>query len=208
MAAPRKIFRIEETAAARHAGSGDSAHAPVLHAKDLHAHTHHAEVMQALGALRATLAAPWPRPAAGGERGGTTALQAAQLTRIVQELEAVAADTAQATQKILAAAEEVDQLANNLAAALKGRLEQGAAQDISDLIIRIFEACNFQDLSGQRIAKVMTTLKFIEHPATPGENAGKSMPPRDDAAQLLHGPRLNGDRGHITQAEIDALFDT
>ncbi len=214
MAAPRKIFRIEETAAARHPGPGDgtsaSAHpAKDFDAKNVHTKDLHAEVMQALGALRATLAAPRPHPAAsaGGERGVTTALHAAQLTRIVQELEAVVADTAQATQKILAAAEEIDQLANNLAAALKGKLEQGAAQDISDLIIRIFEACNFQDLCGQRIAKVMTMLNFLEHPATPEQNAGKSAPPRDDAAQLLHGPRLDGDSGHITQAEIDALFD-
>jgi chemotaxis regulatin CheY-phosphate phosphatase CheZ len=208
MAAPRKIFRIEETAVARHPGLGDGARAPVPHAPVHEAR--HAEVMQALGALRATLGAPRPRPAAsaGSEGSVTTALQAAQLTRIVQELEAVAADTAQATQKILAAAEEIDQLANNLSAALKGKLEQGAAQDISDFVIRIFEACNFQDLSGQRIAKVRTTLNFLEHPSTPEANAGKSVPPRDDAAQLLHGPRLDGDRGHITQAEIDALFDS
>ena len=30
-------------------------------------------------------------------------------------------------------------------------------------MISIFEACNFQDLTGQRINKVMTTMKFIEH---------------------------------------------
>jgi hypothetical protein len=242
MAAPRKIFRIEETAAARHPGPGAQTRASFRYAQDLHAQdlhvqnlsaqdlsaqdlsaqdihaqdldvpvhdARHAEVMQALGALRATLTAARPRPTASAGSQGcvTTALQTAQLTRVVQELEAVAADTTLATQKILAAAEEIDQLANNLAAALKGKLEQGAAQDISDLIIRIFEACNFQDLSGQRIAKVRTTLKFLEHPSTPEQNADKSVPPRDDAAQLLHGPRLDGDTGHITQAEIDALFD-
>jgi chemotaxis regulatin CheY-phosphate phosphatase CheZ len=204
MAAPRKTFRIEETAAARHPGLGGGSRASVHHAQD-----HHAEVMQALGALRATLAAPRPRPvaSAGSERGVATALHVAQLNRIVRELEAVVTDSAQATQKILAAAEEIDQLANNLAAALKGKLEQGAAQDISDLVVHIFEACNFQDLTGQRIAKVMTTLKFLEHPVTAADNESKSAPPRDDAAQLLHGPRLDGDSGHITQAEIDALFD-
>jgi chemotaxis protein CheZ len=29
-------------------------------------------------------------------------------------------------------------------------------------VIRIFDACNFQDLAGQSIAKVLATLKFIE----------------------------------------------
>ena len=236
MAAPRKIFRIEETAAARHPGAGAE---PVrrfamprtfmprtfmcqnLSAQDLSAQASMPRTAcpvtipvmpkSCRRSVRCARRSPHPgrvrQRAPAAEGCVTTALQTAQLTRIVQELEAVAADTAQATQKILAAAEEIDQLANNLAAALKGKLEQGAAQDISDLIICIFEACNFQDLSGQRIAKVRTTLKFLEHPSTPEQNADKSAPPRDDAAQLLHGPRLDGDTGHITQAEIDALFD-
>jgi len=28
--------------------------------------------------------------------------------------------------------------------------------------VQIFEACNFQDLTGQRVAHVMATLKFVE----------------------------------------------
>jgi hypothetical protein len=31
---------------------------------------------------------------------------------------------------------------------------------------------------------------------------------RRDGEQLLHGPRLNNDSGHVSQAEIDAMFDT
>ncbi len=38
----------------------------------------------------------------------------------------------------------------------------GCREDIRDLVIRIFEACNFQDLIGQRITKVMPALKPIE----------------------------------------------
>ncbi len=100
------------------------------------------------------------------------------------------AGTAQATQQILAAAEEIDQLADNLSAALNGRIEQELAQDIADSVLRIFEACNFQDLIGQRVAKVMKTLQTDE--AVP-------MPPTDDAP-ALHGPRLDGDKGHMSQA--------
>ena len=33
-------------------------------------------------------------------------------------------------------------------------------------MVSIFEACNFQDLTGQRIKKVMTTMKFIENHIT------------------------------------------
>ena len=39
--------------------------------------------------------------------------------------------------------------------------DQMLAQDIQERVINIFESCNFQDLTGQRIAKVVATLKFI-----------------------------------------------
>jgi len=232
MAAPRKIFRIEETAVVAHARRGDGTQAS----------HRHAEIMQALGALSGALAMPLgqPRPAhpaapaasdaaterlacelnliadaIGGGDDDTEDLGAAardeHLTRIARELEAVTSGTAQATQKILAAAEEIDQLANNLAAALKGKLEQDLAHDISDLVIRIFEACNFQDLTGQRVAKTMATLKFVEqhvnHALDEIKTAMQARPPVD-GEQYLHGPRLDTDSGHISQVEIDALFGT
>lgn len=138
--------------------------------------------------------------------GDDAVFTAAHLTRIVHELEAVTAGTAEATQKILAAAEAIDQLANNLSAALKGRLEQELAQDISDLVIRIFEACNFQDLDGQRVAKVIATLKRAE------ERMGRLLDgiataPRTPAGEpSLHGPRLDFDRDHVAQSDVDAMF--
>jgi len=185
MAEPRKVFRIEQTAGARLPRRVDSTTAS----------PHHGEIVQALEALRALMAAT-PRADAGRD-GEAAARQSDDLARIALELEAVSAGTAQATQKILDAAEEIDQLAENLAAALKGGLERELAQDISEILLRIFEACNFQDLIGQRVSKVLGTLK-------PGTAA---VPRRGHAAPELHGPRLDGDAGHMTQAEIDALFD-
>jgi chemotaxis regulatin CheY-phosphate phosphatase CheZ len=60
------------------------------------------------------------------------------------------------------AAEDIDQAADNLAAALKDGIDRGLAQDIRDRVVQIFEACNFQDLTSQRVTKVMTALKEIE----------------------------------------------
>jgi hypothetical protein len=177
MAAPRKIFRIEETAAAR--------------------------------LVRGPARAPSPHPydiANGNCAGEGVQIEAAHLTRIARELDAVTDGTAQATQKILAAAEEIDQLANNLSAALKGKIEQGGAEDIQDLVIRIFEACNFQDLIGQRITKVMLTLHAAETPAGAASDKIGEAPRHGNAVQYLHGPRLDSDRGHITQSEIDVMF--
>jgi len=175
MAEPRKIFRIEETAAARLA--------------------------------RGPCRAPSPHPSRiDNSAGDGMRNEAAHLARVAHELDAVTSGTAKATQKILAAAEEIDQLANNLSAALKGKIEQGGAEDIQDLVIRIFEACNFQDLIGQRITNVMTALQAVETPAGRASDAIKSPPRRSNAMQYLHGPRLDSDRGHVTQNEIDAMF--
>ena len=201
MAAPRKVFRIEETAAAqparRRGGSPDS--------------LPHGEIMQALAALRGAMSASFTAKYDGVVRGESQwlGIEAEHLTRIVHELNAVTSGTAQATQKILAAAEEIDQLANTLAAAPKGKIEQDLAADISDHIVKIFEACNFQDLIGQRVTKVMVTLKIIEdHVARAIDEIKKARPARAaaDAADYLHGPRLDNDRGHVSQNEIDSMF--
>lgn len=219
MPAPRKVFRIEEMAVMR---LGESAKTQPPQQHD--------ELMQEIAGLRDMLAEA-DRYAAGNGNAtadaGTARLasqlsriagtdntakgetQQASMTRIAHELEAVVAGTEQATKKVLAAAEEIDQLSNNLSAALKGKLEQGIAQDIQDLVISIFEACNFQDLVGQRVTKVMTTLHVIEeHIASildEFKNAQAGAKP--DGTQCLHGPRLDSDAGHATQADIDALFN-
>ena len=82
--------------------------------------------------------------------------------RMTRELDAVVESAERATQQILDAAEDIEDAANTLSASLKREQEQALALDIQDNVLRIFEACNFQDLSGQRIAKVLTTLKFVE----------------------------------------------
>ena len=98
---------------------------------------------------------------------------------------------------------------------LQSEHEQGLAQDIQDRIVKIFEACNFQDLTGQRVAKVVATLKFIEdHVARLQEiwsGIERFHPIVVDQVgapvrRYLNGPKLPGDRGHSTQDEIDAMF--
>ena len=85
-----------------------------------------------------------------------------QTARARRELAAIVGGTEQATQSILQAAEAIDQAANTLTASVKGSHDQGLAHDIQDRVVQIFEACNFQDLTGQRVAHVMATLKFVE----------------------------------------------
>jgi chemotaxis protein CheZ len=192
MPGPRKIFHIEETAALRLAPQPDDKDAAVRHG----------EILQELGALRAALAAAAPSARERSLRDGPR-LQVAQLTRIAHELDAVRNGSEEATQKILAAAEDIDQAANNLSAALRGEIAQGLAQDIRDRVIQIFEACNFQDLTSQRVAKVMATVNNLEVQITRALDELK----RADSAPATHGPRLDSDRGHASQSEVDALFE-
>jgi chemotaxis protein CheZ len=139
--------------------------------------------------------------------------------RVFRELDAVVGGQERAIQQVLAAAEDIDEAANTLSAALKQEQEQALAQDIRDQVIRIFEACNFQDLAGQRITTVLATLKFIEDRVARmmevwggieafKEYTAAALAERELGPVLLNGPKLEGDSGHATQDEIDALFSS
>jgi len=125
--------------------------------------------------------------------------------------------TESATEQILSNAEEIDQLASTLAARLKNDQNQQLIADVQERVIKIFEACNFQDLTGQRITKVVSTLKFIEtHILRMMEIWGgleafreieaEKMSKPDGDAGLLNGPKIEGEVGHASQDDIDALF--
>jgi len=143
-------------------------------------------------------------------------LDGGQMARITQELAAVVTGTTEATDRILKSAETVEQSASLLTAALKSEHEIGLAQDIQDQVTQIFEACNFHDLTSQRISKVVMTLKQVEdHIAQMVEiwsaierftNYVARLAPPDDGESLLNGPKLDGDEGHSSQNDIDALF--
>lgn len=138
-----------------------------------------------------------------------------RVARVIKEMDAVFGDTSGATDRILKAAEEIDDSANALMALLKNGHEQGLAQDIQERVTAIFEACNFHDLTGQRISKIGATLKMVEdHLARMMEiwsvierfNVDAAQSTASDLDNLLNGPKLAGDNGHSTQDEIDKLF--
>lgn len=139
-----------------------------------------------------------------------------EMSKVTGELGAVVGGTEQATQQILEAAEAIDQAAS---AMTKVSADQQArlSEDILEKVVSIFEACNFQDLTGQRISKVMNTMKFIEKHINVmmdiwgGVDAIKVHSPgivddRVGDARLLNGPKLDGDDGHASQDDIDAMF--
>jgi chemotaxis protein CheZ len=141
-----------------------------------------------------------------------------EMARVTGELGAVVGGTEEATQQILEAAEAIDEAAGTLAKSTSLGQQAQLSQDIQDRVVSIFEACNFQDLTGQRISKVMTTMKFIEHHINVmmeiwgGVDAIKAHAPpivddRVGDARLLNGPKAPDEAGHASQNDIDALFD-
>ncbi|WP_315835502.1 protein phosphatase CheZ [Bradyrhizobium prioriisuperbiae] len=140
-----------------------------------------------------------------------------EMARVTGELGAVVGGTEEATQQILEAAEAIDQAASAFSKVKSPDQQAQLSEDIQDRVVAIFEACNFQDLTGQRISKVMNTMKFIEHHINVmmeiwgGVDAIKAHAPAiiDDRvgdARLLNGPKAVGDIGHASQDDIDAMF--
>jgi chemotaxis protein CheZ len=146
-----------------------------------------------------------------------TGFEGPEMARVTNELDAIVGGTESATDAILSNAEEIDQLASTLAPRLKDEQNQQLVQDMQERVIKIFEACNFQDLTGQRITKVVGTLKFIEtHIVRMMEIWGgldafkgieaETIAQRQGDARLLNGPKIAGEGGHASQDDIDAMF--
>src|ERR1700719_5011113 len=141
-----------------------------------------------------------------------------EMSKVTGELGAVVGGTEEATQQILEAAESIDQAASALAKVTSPDQQKILSEEIQERVVSIFEACNFQDLTGQRISKVTATMKSIENHIMimmdiwGGVDAIKAHAPahvdeREGDAKLLNGPKLDGDAGHASQNDIDALFD-
>ena len=141
-------------------------------------------------------------------------LQANELTQnriplAGRELDAVVQATEGATHTIMESAEAI-------MAADPSDCET-YTQIVNDNVMQIFEACSFQDITGQRISKVVETLQFIDNRVsrlieklrledgsvvlTEEEKARERR--RDE--EICHGPQLAGEG--VDQDEIDALLN-
>ncbi len=120
------------------------------------------------------------------------------------ELDAVVKDTEEATETIMTEAETL------MSAEIDDPVAYKAQVDAA--MMRMIEACSFQDLTGQRVNKVVTTLRHIEERVTQFSLAlGVQDAKREETAsekrdreQLLNGPSLNGPE--VKQDDIDAMF--
>ena len=138
-----------------------------------------------------------------------------RLTVVASELDAIVSSTEFATQQILEAAEKIETLTAEIQAHGADSYVSRVAEDINEAVVTMYEACNFQDITGQRITKVVRTLKYIEARIMAmvdiwgPDNIAEIIPQvhdvrHDEEASLLNGPAL-ANQG-ISQDEIDKLF--
>jgi chemotaxis protein CheZ len=125
-----------------------------------------------------------------------------------QELAAVVNSTEGATNEIMAIAEKVLSADASDAAAYKALVDNE--------MMALFETCAFQDLTGQRISRVVKTLEQIEMRvsrfasyARVADQAGFSSKQEAEEAErrarlMLNGPSIAGDGNR--QIEIDRLL--
>ena len=128
---------------------------------------------------------------------GASDIVGRDVTIATDELDAVVLHTAEATGLILDECEKLE------AAVQPGPLRG----TVTDAAARIYEACSFQDITGQRVAKVVQTLKTIEEKV--GDmlrvfGCGPAAAVPRGAHALLNGPQRSGDA--MEQSDVDALL--
>ena len=142
-------------------------------------------------------------------------IQQEHIPSATDELDAIVAHTEEATGTILDAAEKLEELAASS--------DKKTAETITEAVTSIYEACNFQDITGQRITKVVKTLKHIEEKVDAlisafGEHVNNGLEERkktdgetkkrneelSEDQKLEHGPQLK--ENAQSQQEIDAIL--
>ena len=130
-----------------------------------------------------------------------------QLDAIVKATEKATNTIMEATEKSIAA---VDELRKTVSDPAQIALLDEIVGDGNDIL----EACSFQDITGQRVSKVVKSVTYVEERINAlidvwgkDEVAGVEVEGKEktEDEKLLAGPQMEG-KG-LDQAAIDALFD-
>jgi chemotaxis protein CheZ len=125
------------------------------------------------------------------------------IPRATDHLGEVVRATEVATTEILNACERLDAIARDVGG--------GCGDQIGEAVASIYQACNFQDITGQRVGKVIDTLRHIDtgldRLAARMTQGAQPVPawPHQQRDTLMEGPQLPGNA--LDQAAIDALLN-
>jgi len=125
------------------------------------------------------------------------------------ELDAIVSTTELATSEILASAERVQEIAWTLR---EQGLDPSFCDQLDGLMTQTYQACSFQDLTGQRIRKVVNVLHFLEERIEAmnliwggKDTRGLKAETPSIEASLLNGPALPGEG--LEQLGVDEILD-
>ncbi len=142
-----------------------------------------------------------------------SAVHGDRIVSMNHQLDAIIDAAEDATNTILSAAEIIDNDLQKLQQKASDEDDIVMFESLGEEVIKIYEACNFQDLTGQRITKVIDTLKHVEERVDAmivGLGGGETdfaelVEPEAEEDSELEGPQRSGEG--ISQEDIDALFD-
>ncbi len=138
-------------------------------------------------------------------------LQHEKIPDATEELDAVVEATAEATNNIMSACETIENLADKIGG------DDGMI--LSTEVTKVYEACGFQDITGQRITKVVNTLKEIDFKISmlmqaldmqvgpidhKKPEAVSQEPSTENPDSLLNGPQMPD--AAVSQDDIDKLL--
>ena len=133
-----------------------------------------------------------------------------------EQLDAIVRSTEKATNTIMENCEDIESRMDDSRAKTEDAAMRENFDTVSTNVNNIFEACAFQDITGQRINKVVGTLKFVEERINAiilawGQDElsrvvddFKEKIADDPDKALLNGPQLDGHG--IDQSEVDRLL--
>lgn len=133
------------------------------------------------------------------------------------QLDAIVQATEDATNSILENMEAVDSILTDLRDADEPTNRASLCDDLENRTMAVIEACTFQDITGQRVNKIVRSMKFVEDrigvmvelwgedeiDKLAGEYTEANR--KDNEDNLLKGPALESEAS-ISQDEIDKLF--
>jgi len=177
-------------------------------AEDVHLEVLRKELIEMAASIRKAKAEISAMKPAGDDSPNSTR----RINLATEELDAIVHSTERATTDILNGAERIMEI--NL------RIRDGGltleADQIDQEATDILMACGFQDITGQRIAKVVSTLRYLEERVdamiriwgVDGISPDEIPPERKDMrpdAHLMHGPSL---KGGVDQSTVDELLNS
>ena len=131
-----------------------------------------------------------------------------------EELDAIVKATETATDTIMSSCEGIDEVMGEVRGLCEDPAVHQSLEKVNDYIGAVYEACSFQDITGQRVTKVVSSLKFVEERInaviiTWGKEELTKVVVEireepDEYKKYLHGPQLPG--AGIDQAQVDEML--